>query len=50
MGMTVKVSRLEEELSEAVPWEVEGELVLETSSKVLLDISPEDIASVTVAM
>ncbi|MBY6234496.1 Ig-like domain-containing protein, partial [Halomonas sp. DP4Y7-1] len=45
MGMTVKVSRLGEELSEAVAWEVEGELVLETSSKVLLDISPEDIAS-----
>ena len=45
MGMTVKVSRLEEELSKAVAWEVEGDLVLETSSKVLLDISPEDIAS-----
>ncbi|MGK0544961.1 Ig-like domain-containing protein, partial [Halomonas cupida] len=43
--MTVKVSRLDETLSEAVAWEVEGELVLETSSKVLLDISPEDVIS-----
>ncbi|WP_168709223.1 Ig-like domain-containing protein, partial [Halomonas borealis] len=43
--MTVKVSRLGEELSKAVEWEVEGDLVLETSSNVLLNITPENITS-----
>ncbi|WP_431025062.1 Ig-like domain-containing protein [Halomonas sp. H5] len=45
MSLVAKTSLLTESVAEGVAWEVAGDLVLEQPSKVLLNLTPDDIAS-----